>query len=121
EIDVSKLFIRQPFTQTSIRIERRVNSHSLRRAQESHDETVLHERLAAAQRKTSRHDLQTVTILAEGRDCALERDRHSVHHVPRVRVVTVQAAELAARGPRHQANTRTIDRRAGCESMQKPN
>src|SRR6185369_9286907 len=65
EIDVSKLFIRQPFTQTSIRIERRVNSHSLRRAQESHDETVLHERLAAAQRKTSRHDLQTVTILAE--------------------------------------------------------
>ena len=65
-----------------------------------------------------RHDLQAVSILAKFFGCLPERYWDAVAHIPRVRVVTIQASKLATACPCNEANTRAIDGRAGSERME---
>jgi hypothetical protein len=60
-----------------------------------------------------------VSIFVKLFGCLPERYGDAVVHVPRVRVVAVQTAKLAAGCPRNHANTRPVDGGASGERMKK--
>src|SRR3954471_11185871 len=60
-----------------------------------------------------------MAILAEFLHGALQLYGRSIHHVPRVRVVTVATAPLAPGGPGNQTHTWSINSRTRSEGMNK--
>src|SRR3954447_21930906 len=117
-VDLIEFVIRQTFAKVTVGIERGMNSQRLRRREQPRGKTVLHQRFPTTQGKTAEHELQTVSILSQRFDRALECHRYPIHHVPRVRVVTVRTTKLTTRSPCNDPNTRPIDSRSRGERMQ---
>src|SRR5436190_20162705 len=96
-----------------------MHTHRLSCPAQLYHEAVLHQRFTTADRKTARHDFQPVSIFVEPFDGTFESHRDSIDHVPRIRVVAVQAAPLTTRRPRDDAHAWSINRRSGGEGMNK--
>src|SRR5262245_1536230 len=115
QIDLLQLVVAQTLAQETIRVERGVNAQLASRGEKSYGKTVLHQRLATAERETAKHCLETMTILFQLVDRSLQRYRHPIAQIPRIGVMTIQTSKLAARGTGHQPRSWSIDRGSGCE------
>src|SRR6478672_10650017 len=97
KIDCVQILITKARTEIAVCFNGGVNAHLFATAKQSDGKTILHQRFTSAQGEPTMHRLQSMPILSNSFDGALQQHRNSVHHVPGVRVVTVQASPLAAR------------------------
>ena len=118
QIDGLELGVAQPIAVVAIGVERGVDAHAVRGGEQLRGEPVLHQRLTPAQRETSGHDFQAVSVLAQLLGGPLDRNRDAVAHRPRVGVVAIAAPPHAAAGPRDDAYAWAIHGGAGRERVQ---
>jgi hypothetical protein len=77
----------------------------------------LHQGLATADGQPAFHGAQSVPIFADHFDGPRESDGHAIGHFPSVRIVAINAAELAAGEPGNDTNSGAVDSGASGERM----
>src|SRR6185295_1835107 len=101
KIDLVEFGIRQALAKESVCIECCMNAHLLSRRKQTHTEAVLHQWFSPTQGETTSHDTQALSILGQFFSGSLQSNRHAIHHVPGIRIVTVKATKLTTCRPGH--------------------
>ena len=118
EIDRLQLGVGEAVPVEAVAVESGVNAHRLRRGEQLDREAMLHQRFTAAQREPAGHDLQPVPVFAQFLGGLDHRHRYAVAHRPRIGIVAVAAPPHASGRPRDDADSGTVDGRAGRKGMQ---
>ena len=117
QVDGLEVGVREAVAEMTVGVQCGVNTHGFCRGEEFEHELVLHQWLAPADSESASHDLEPVLVFAQFIDCLRDRHRYAVGEGPRVWIMAVQAAELAAREPRYDTDTRPVDGRSSRERV----